>query len=271
MERAHWIGITAGQRINSEERLADLDQLIETQEQAIALTLSVASKRVAARKLPRKEAEKELEKAIAPLQAELDSLRESREEVASWQAESAAAGERAAQLVELAERAHLRLNSLPLDRQAEFMDMLNVVVTIVGDAPQGRTGQPCALAAWFRERGRIVPILTDEAWGEIAPLTTYKSRGLDPRLVMRGILHKVRTDTPWKDVPTLFGRRAALQTYWTRWRESGFWEQAMDALASAEGTQLPGPGAPNLQMQCLMQPLTILESEGHPGDVARRG
>lgn len=266
-----WIGITAGQRINFEERLSDLDQLIETQEQAIALTLSVASKRVAARKLPRDEAEKELEKAVAPLQTELDSLCESREEVASWQAESAAAGERAAQLVELAEMAHLRLNNLPPDRQSEFMDMLNVVVTVVGDAPQGRTGQPCALAAWFRERGRTVPILTDEAWEKIAPLLTYKSRGVDPRLVMRGILYKVRTDTPWKDVPMLFGRHATLQTYWTRWRESGFWEQAMDALASAEGTQLPGPGTPKLQMQCLIQPLTILESEGHSGDAARRG
>nr|WTB36468.1 hypothetical protein OG781_35750 [Streptomyces sp. NBC_00830] len=193
-----WIGITAGQRINFEERPADLDQLIETQAQAIALTLSVASKRVAARKLRREEAEKELEKAVAPLQTELDSLCESREEVVSWQAESAAAGERAAQLVELAEMAHLRLNNLPPDRQSEFMDMLDVVVTVVGDAPQGRTGQPCALAAWFRERGRTVPILTDETWEKIASLLTYKSRGVDLRLVMRGILYKVWTDTPWR-------------------------------------------------------------------------
>lgn len=266
-----WMGITAGQRINFEERLAELDRLIETQEQAIALTLSVASKRVAARKLPREEAEQELEKAVAPLQAELDTLWESRDEVASWQSESAAAGERAAQLVELAEMAHRRLNDLPLDRQAEFMDMLDVEVTVAGDAPQGRTGQPCALAAWFRERNRTVPILTDEAWEKIAPLITYRPRGVDPKLVMRGILYKVRTDTPWKEIPPLFGRRATLQTYWTRWRESGLWEQAMDALPATQGTRLPDPGVPKLRIRCLIQPLAILESEGHLDDVAAPG
>ncbi|MFG2881647.1 hypothetical protein ACGFYV_04870 [Streptomyces sp. NPDC048297] len=77
-------------------------------------------------------------------------------------------------------------------RQAEFMDMLDVEVTVVGDAPKGRTGQPCALAAWFRERNRTVPILTDEAWEKAAPLITYKPRGGDPKLVTCGILYKVR-------------------------------------------------------------------------------
>ena len=266
-----WVGITAGQRVNFEERLADFDRQIETQSQAVAITLNVAAKQVAARGLALDAAANEVERAIAPLQGELDALRASREEVAAWQAEAEDAGERATQLVELAAMAHRRLKNLPLARQGEFMGMLDVKVTLAEPAPQGRKGQPCALAEWFAERGRRVPLLTDEGWERIKPLIAYKPRGVSPRVVMAGILYKARTDTPWHDLPSLFGRPATMQTYWTRWRESGFWEQAMRALDEAEATQLPGPRVPKMRVECLIQPQLLLEAEIDPGESAPPG
>ncbi|WP_405800997.1 transposase [Streptomyces halstedii] len=57
-------------------------------------------------------------------------------------------------------------------------------------------------------------------------------------IVLAGILYKVRTDTPWKYIPSVFGSPATLQTYWTRWRKSGFWERAIGALAQEGSTPL---------------------------------
>ncbi|MDT0346634.1 transposase [Streptomyces litchfieldiae] len=78
------------------------------------------------------------------------------------------------------------------------------------------------LSPRFSEREREVPLITDEGWEKVAPLVGWKSRNLDPRTVMVGILYKVRSDTPWKNIPSIFGSAATLQTYWTRWRNSGF-------------------------------------------------
>ncbi|MDT0346635.1 hypothetical protein [Streptomyces litchfieldiae] len=89
---------------------------------------------------------------IAPLQQELLKLQKDRSDVASWQEESAAAGERIAQLISLAEMANRRLREMPLGKQREFMELIEAEVTIIGDAPQGRKGQPCALAAVLRAR-----------------------------------------------------------------------------------------------------------------------
>ncbi|WP_344014425.1 hypothetical protein [Streptomyces thermospinosisporus] len=32
------------------------------------------------------------------------------------------------------------------------------------EPPKGRQGTPCALGAWFRKRGRLVPELDDADW-----------------------------------------------------------------------------------------------------------
>ncbi|MFD5115175.1 recombinase family protein [Streptomyces sp. NPDC058391] len=268
-----WIGVRSGSRVNFAERIAELDKQIATQKKAIAITTRMTAKQIAleGEDLSLDEAENKVAEVVAPLRLELLKFQKDRSDIASWQEESDAAGERITQLIDLAEMAKRRLRKMPLEKQQELMGMLESEVTIIGDAPQGRKGQPCALAAWFSEREREVPLITDEGWEKVTPLIDWKSRNLDPRTVMTGILYKVRTDTPWKNIPSVFGSPATLQTYWTRWRNSGFWEQAMDLLVHQPSTPLPVPPPPKVKLRCLIDPQTLLESEGHSGKSAPRG
>ncbi len=51
--------------------------------------------------------------------------------------------------------------------------------------------------------------LTDEAWGQIAPLLPERGRPggcwRDHRTVVNGILWKLRTGVPWRDLPERYG------------------------------------------------------------------
>ncbi|MFI1884828.1 recombinase family protein [Streptomyces jumonjinensis] len=268
-----WIGIRSGSRINFAERIAELDKQIATQKKAVNITISMTAKQITMEdeELSEEEAEKRVAEVVAPLQQELAKFQKDRSDIASWQEESDAAGERITQLINLAEMANHRLHNMPLEKQRELMIVIESEVTIIGDAPQGRKGQPCALAAWFSERGLEVPLMSDEGWQKVTPLIGWKSRNLAPRTVLAGILYKVRTDTPWKNVPSVFGSPATLQTYWTRWRKSGFWEQAMEALVDERSTPLPVPSPPKIKLRCLIEPETLLESESRSGESAARG
>ncbi|MEU3159084.1 recombinase family protein [Streptomyces griseoincarnatus] len=267
-----WIGVRAGSRSNFAERIAELDKRISTQAKAVNVTISMTAKQVALENddISEEEVEKRVSEVVAPLQQELAKLQKDRADIASWQEESDAAGERITQLINLVEMANRRLLNMPLEKQRELMVLLEAEVTIIGDPPQGRKGQPCALAAWFSERDLEVPVMTDEGWSRVAPLVDWKSRNLAPRTVLAGILYKVRTDTPWKNIPSLFGSPATLQTYWTRWRKSGFWEQVMEALAHERSTPLPAPQLPQIKLRCLIEPEVLLESECRSSESAAR-
>ncbi len=55
--------------------------------------------------------------------------------------------------------------------------------------------------------------LKDEAWEEIAPLLPEKGRPggrwRDHRMVVNGVLWKLRTGAPWRDLPKRYEKRAA--------------------------------------------------------------
>jgi DNA invertase Pin-like site-specific DNA recombinase len=268
-----WIGIHTGSRTNFTERITELDKQIATQKKAVNVAISMTAKQVSLEdeNISEEEVEERVSKIVAPLQQELAKLQKDRADIASWQEESDAAEGRITQLINLAEMANRRLLNMPLQKQREFMMLLEAEVTLIGDAPQGRKGQPCALAAWFSERDLNVPLMTDAGWAKVAPLVDWKSRNAAPRTVLAGVLYKVRTDTPWKNIPSLFGSPATLQTYWTRWRQSGFWEQAMEALAHEPSTPLPEPQAPQIKLRCLIEPEALLESECRSGESAAPG
>jgi len=51
--------------------------------------------------------------------------------------------------------------------------------------------------------------LTDQAWSSIEPLLPTSRRGgqwRDHRTVINGILWKLRTSAPWRDLPERYGR-----------------------------------------------------------------
>ena len=88
--------------------------------------------------------------------------------------------------------------------------------------------------------------LTDTAWARIAPLLpSGRRRGkqwADHRRVINGILWKVRTGAPWRDLPERYGPWQTCYDRFVRWRRDGTWDRLLayvqttsDAVASWSG------------------------------------
>ncbi|MFJ2176438.1 recombinase family protein [Streptomyces sp. NPDC087851] len=255
---------TGGQGIDYAVRIADLDQQIDTQSAIIAVTMGTAARQAVARGLSQQAAEKAVDAALKPLNEELSDLEKARSQAAAWQRESESANQRAVHLQELARTAHSRLDALDLAEQAEFLNLLDIKATIVGDVPQGRQGSPCTLVKWFRERARAVPALTDEAWARVEPLLDVTYRTQDPRQIMAALLHKARTGCRWPELPAEYGHHGAVQTQWTRWRASGLWDRMMDSLADLPGVPPWQPElTPPMTLTGELIPELLLDSEEH--------
>src|SRR5215472_1215503 len=73
--------------------------------------------------------------------------------------------------------------------------------------------------------------LTEEAWGVIAPLLPASGqRGgqwRDHRTVINGILWKVRTGAPWRDLPERYGPWQTCADRLYRWRRDGTWDRIL--------------------------------------------
>ena len=89
--------------------------------------------------------------------------------------------------------------------------------------------------------------LTDEAWREIEPLLPGNGRRgkqwCDHRRVINGILWRLRTGAPWRDIPERYGPWQTSYDRFTRWRRDGTWERLLgdvqtksDAVGEIEWT-----------------------------------
>src|SRR5215469_4313998 len=72
--------------------------------------------------------------------------------------------------------------------------------------------------------------LTEEAWRAIAPLLPARGgrRGgqwRDHRTVINGILCKLRTGAPWRDLPERYGPWQTCADRLYRWRRDGTWDR----------------------------------------------
>jgi transposase len=76
--------------------------------------------------------------------------------------------------------------------------------------------------------------LTDEEWARLAPLMPVHPRQghrwNDHRTVIDGILFRIRTGCPWRDLPPGFGNWKSVYGRHRRWSLDGTWEQILDAL-----------------------------------------
>jgi len=76
--------------------------------------------------------------------------------------------------------------------------------------------------------------LTDEQWVLLEPLMPAHPRQghrwHDHRLIMDGVFHRVRTGTPWRDLPERFGPWQTVYNRHRRWSADGTWERILSVL-----------------------------------------
>ena len=73
--------------------------------------------------------------------------------------------------------------------------------------------------------------LTDKAWEHMVALLPENGRRgqqwKDHRTVINGILWKLRTGTPWRDLPERYGPWQTCYDRFARWRRDGTWERLL--------------------------------------------
>jgi transposase len=73
--------------------------------------------------------------------------------------------------------------------------------------------------------------LTDKAWKQIEPLLPKNGRRgrqwQDHRRVINGILWKLRTGAPWRDLSSRYGPWQTCYDRFSRWRRDGTWDRLL--------------------------------------------
>jgi len=77
--------------------------------------------------------------------------------------------------------------------------------------------------------------LTNGMWDKLAPLLPPERGRQGPvakenRLMVEGMLWKMRTSSPWRDLPEDFGPWNSVYTRFSRWCKSGVWREVLSAL-----------------------------------------
>ena len=77
--------------------------------------------------------------------------------------------------------------------------------------------------------------LTDDQWAALAPhLPPQRARtgrpAKDHRTVVEGVLWRLRTGAPWRDLHEHFGKWGSVYRQFRRWTVAGVWDVILDAL-----------------------------------------
>jgi transposase len=78
--------------------------------------------------------------------------------------------------------------------------------------------------------------LSDFEWSIIEPLLPNEPRGVpraDDRKVLNGIYWRLRTGSPWADIPERYGPATTCYNRFVRWRKLGVWDRIFAAVSAA--------------------------------------
>ena len=78
--------------------------------------------------------------------------------------------------------------------------------------------------------------LTDFEWSIIEPHLPNKPRGVpraNDRRVLNGIYWRLRTGSPWADIPERYGPSTTCYNRFVRWRKLGVWDRIFAAISKA--------------------------------------
>ncbi|MBI1346645.1 IS5 family transposase [bacterium] len=83
-------------------------------------------------------------------------------------------------------------------------------------------------------------VITNAIWQELEPrvaaakrLTAGAKPELSDRRLLEAVLYRLRTGTPWRDLPTEFGDWKAVYQRFKRWRIAGVWDRLFEQLPTA--------------------------------------
>jgi transposase len=81
--------------------------------------------------------------------------------------------------------------------------------------------------------------LTDAAWAVLAPLLPANGRRgkqwREHRQVVNGILWRLRTGAPWRDLPERYGPWRTCYDRFVRWRRDGTWDKLLARAQTKSG------------------------------------
>ena len=83
--------------------------------------------------------------------------------------------------------------------------------------------------------------LTDAEWTIIDPLLPRKSRGVprvEDRRVLNGIFWRLRSGSPWADIPERYGPYTTCYNRFVRWRKAGIWDRLLHSVSEAYAGQI---------------------------------
>ena len=86
--------------------------------------------------------------------------------------------------------------------------------------------------------------LSDAQWARLAPLLPpQKAKVGKPahphRRILNGILWKLRTGAPWRDLPPRYGPWSTVACRFRRWRLAGVWDRLLATLQQEEDAAGP--------------------------------
>ncbi|WP_409238290.1 recombinase family protein [Streptomyces sp. PA5.6] len=230
---ADWIALNQTTTLNFAARIADLDQQLSEQDDAIDLATNMAAKSAARRGLRGKEAEEAIERTVHPLLAEFEALQKQRHDLEAWQRDAEKVKQRAKDLENLAQSTKGRLDTMPPEERRKILNTIKASARVLKTPGKRSGGVECAILAWFHENKREVPVLTDEGWELVKPIIARRANQQTNRTALEAALYKAVHGLRWRDMPERFGNPNSLQTKAFRWLAGGHWEQVMEALRDA--------------------------------------
>ena len=75
--------------------------------------------------------------------------------------------------------------------------------------------------------------LTETQWARLEPLLPPRKSGAprkDDRLIVHGILWKLATGAPWRDLPERYGPWQSVYTRFRRWTHAAVWDRVLAAV-----------------------------------------
>jgi len=111
--------------------------------------------------------------------------------------------------------------------------------------------------------------ITDDEWARLRPLLPPVTprrggRWRDHRQVLNGILFRVRTGVPWRDLPGRYGPWETVYKRFARWQTDGTWARIEAALH----TQADGAGQLDWAAQV---DSTVVRAHQHAAGARKRG